>query len=82
MPAAAERCHSKFEPAQLKSSLLAAVVERIQARTYKVTSLALIRREDGQALSYFALDSRFESVRKGAADKVDARGIREMRLVA
>lgn len=42
---------------------LSALIERIKARTYKVTSLTLIRNETGQALSYFALDSRFEAAR-------------------
>jgi len=42
---------------------LATLIERIKVRTYKVTSLALIRNETGQALSYFALDNRFEAAR-------------------
>ena len=33
---------------------LAALIERIQGRAYKVTSLALIRNETGQPLSYHA----------------------------
>src|SRR5437762_11269331 len=33
---------------------LAALIERIQGRAYKVTSLALIRNETGQPLSYSA----------------------------
>ena len=47
---------------------LATLVERIKARSYSVTSLALVRNESGQALSYFALDNRFEAAR----DKVVA----------
>lgn len=50
---------------------LAGVVKRIQSRSYKVTSLALVRREDGQALSYYALDGRFETARASAAKKLD-----------
>ena len=46
---------------------LLALIERIQGRTYKVTSLALIRNESGQPLSYFALDNRFEEARSKAA---------------
>jgi integrase len=46
---------------------LAALVERIQERTYKVTSLALIRNEEGQPLSASALDNRFEDARNRAA---------------
>jgi integrase len=46
---------------------LADLVERIQGRTYKVTSLALIRNEEGQPLSASALDNRFEDARKRAA---------------
>lgn len=46
---------------------LAALVERIQGRTYKVTSLALIRNEEGQPLSASALDNRFEDARNRAA---------------
>ena len=43
------------------------VIERIQSRAYKVTSLALIRNEAGQPLSYSALDNRFEDARIRAA---------------
>lgn len=50
---------------------LAALVERIEGRTYKVTSLALIRNEGGQPLSASALDNRFEEARKRAARKLD-----------
>ena len=50
---------------------LAVLIERIQNRTYKVTSLALIRNETGQALSYSALDNRFEEARKRAAKVLD-----------
>ena len=49
-------------------------VERIQGRAYKVTSLALIRSESGQPLSYLALWNRFEEARKRAANTVDAAG--------
>jgi integrase len=53
---------------------LAALIERIQGRAYKVTSLALIRSESGQPLSYHALWNRFEEARKRAANTVDAAG--------
>jgi integrase len=53
---------------------LAALIERIQGRAYKVTSLALIRNETGQPLSYHALWNRFEEARKRAASAVDAAG--------
>ena len=47
------------------------LIERIQGRAYKVTSLALIRNETGQPLSYAALDNRFEEARKRAAKALD-----------
>jgi integrase len=50
---------------------LARVIKRIQDRSYKVTSLALVRREDGQPLSYFAMDGRFENARKAAAETLE-----------
>ena len=50
---------------------LAALVERIEGRTYKVTSLALIRNEGGQPLSASALDNRFEDARRRAARKLE-----------
>jgi integrase len=50
---------------------LGALIERIQGRAYKVTSLALIRNETGQPLSYSALDNRFEEARKRAAKALD-----------
>jgi integrase len=53
---------------------LAALIERIQGRAYKVTSMALIRNESGQPLSYHALWNRFEEARKRAAGTVDAAG--------
>lgn len=56
---------------------LAALIERIQGRAYKVTSLALIRNETGQPLSYHALWNRFEEARKWAANALDAAGSSE-----
>ena len=56
---------------------LAALIERIQGRAYKVTSLALIRNETGQPLSYSALDNRFEEARKRAAKALDDAGEEE-----
>jgi len=53
---------------------LAALIERIQSRAYKVTSLALIRNEAGQPLSYSALDNRFEDARIRAAKLLDSAG--------
>ncbi|MEO8977704.1 MAG: tyrosine-type recombinase/integrase [Casimicrobiaceae bacterium] len=53
---------------------LAALIERIQSRTYKVTSLSLIRNETGQPLSYYALDNRFEEARKRAAMALEHAG--------
>jgi len=50
------------------------LIERIQNRAYKVTSLALIRNETGQRLSYSALDNRFEEARKRATKALDAVG--------
>jgi hypothetical protein len=47
------------------------LIERIQGRAYKVTSLALVRNETGQPLSYAALDNRFEEARKRAAKALD-----------
>jgi integrase len=42
---------------------LATLIERIKSRSYKVTSLTLVRNETGHSLSYFALDNRFEAAR-------------------
>ena len=53
---------------------LAALIERIQGRGYKVTSLALIRSERGRQLSYHALWNRFEEARKRAANALDVAG--------
>ena len=53
---------------------LAKLIERIQGRAYKVTSLALIRNETGQPLSYSALDNRFEEARKRVAKALDDAG--------
>jgi integrase len=53
---------------------LAALIERIRGRTYKVTSLALIRNEMGQPFSYHALWNRFEEARKRAASALDIAG--------
>jgi integrase len=53
---------------------LATLIERIEARAYKVTSLALIRNEKGQPLSYAALDNRFEEARKRAAKALEDAG--------
>ena len=50
------------------------MIERIQGRAYKVTSLALIRNETGQPLSCHALWNRFEEARKSAANAFDAGG--------
>jgi integrase len=56
---------------------LAALVDRINARVYKVTSLALIRNEDGQPLSYSALDNRFEDARTRVMDALNQAGEHE-----
>jgi integrase len=56
---------------------LAALIERIQGRAYKVTSLALIHNEAGQPLSYSALDNRFEDARIRAAKVLDDAGKKE-----
>jgi ribosomal protein L16/L10AE len=60
---------------------LAALIERIQSRVYKVTSLALIRNEAGQPLSYSALDNRFEDARIRAAKVLDSAGKEEAAAV-
>lgn len=57
---------------------LAAVLTRIQGRAYKVTSLALVRNERGQPLSYSALDNRFEDARNRAAVALDDAGSSEL----
>jgi integrase len=57
---------------------LAAVLARIQGRAYKVTSLAVVRNERGQPLSYSALDNRFEDARKRAAAGLDDAGMGEL----
>jgi hypothetical protein len=49
---------------------LGVLIDRIKGRSYKVTSLALVRNENGQPLSYFALDSRFEAARTRVATKL------------
>jgi len=54
------------------------VLARIHARTYKVTSLALVRNERGQPLSYAALDGRFEDARKRAVAAMDERRLTEL----
>src|SRR5205823_6366009 len=50
---------------------LATLVERIKSRNYRVTSLALVRNEAGHALSYFALDNRFEAARSKVIAKLE-----------
>jgi hypothetical protein len=50
------------------------LIERIQGRAYKLTSLALVRNETGQPLPYSALDNRFEEARKRAANALDDAG--------
>ncbi|HTR24397.1 MAG TPA: tyrosine-type recombinase/integrase [Terriglobales bacterium] len=57
---------------------LADVLARIQGRAYKVTSLAVVRNERGQPLSYAALDNRFEDARNRAAVAVAAAGMGEL----
>ena len=57
---------------------LADVLTRIQTRSYKVTSLAVVRNERGQPLSYAALDNRFEEARKRAAIALDNAGMNEL----
>ena len=49
---------------------LGTLVDRIKARHYRVTSLALVRNETGQPLSYFALDNRFEVARAKVVAKL------------
>lgn len=57
---------------------LASVLERIQARTYpgKVTSLAMIRDEDGQPLTYDTLYNRFEKAREASGVNFQLRDLR------
>jgi len=51
---------------------LAAVLDRIKARRYKVTSLAVIVNEKGQALTASALRGRFDKARDAAAKAAGA----------
>lgn len=60
---------------------LADVLARIQTRTYKITSLAVVRNERGQPLSYAALDNRFEEARKRKAIALDKSGMNESAAV-
>lgn len=55
---------------------LAAVIERIKSRKagFAVRSLALVVNERGQALSYSALDNRFEHARSRAAKAAEQAG--------
>lgn len=69
------KTHAKIRMAVVGQ--LAALIERVQARTYKVTSLALIRNEEGQPLSASALDNRFEDARLRAAKLLVAAGEHE-----
>lgn len=55
---------------------LAAVLERIQARTYKITSLAMVRNEQGQPMTYDALFNRFEKARTAAGVNFQLRDLR------
>lgn len=58
---------------------LAAVLERISARTYpqaKVTSMALVRDENGQPLTYDALFNRFEKARAAVGIHFQLRDLR------
>ena len=57
---------------------LAALLERIRAQQFKggVVSLALVRDEDGQAMTYDALFNRFEKARKAAGVHFQLRDLR------
>ncbi len=57
---------------------LAAVIDRICARKYKITSLALVRNERGQPLTYAALDSRFGKARTMVGATWQLRDLRAM----
>lgn len=55
---------------------LADVLDRIQGRSYKVTSLALVRDENGQPMTYDALFNRFEKAREAAGIHFQLRDLR------
>lgn len=67
------------KPLRLKvEGELAAVIDRIQARTYpgRVTSLALVRNERGQPMTYNALANRHEKARAAAGVDFQLRDLR------
>jgi integrase len=55
---------------------LAAVIERIQSRSYAITSLALVRDENGQPMTYSALAQRFRRARTVAGVTFQLRDLR------